>query len=165
MRRYELTDSEWQRIEHLFPSNGRRGGQWADHRKILDGICWKHRAGVAWRDVPERYGPWSTLAGRFRRWVRDGTLRRVALALQLQLSKEGLIDWDLWCVDGTNIRAGKAAAGGGKRGAPRSPPITVWVVPVVATGARSTSSATAEASRSAPSSRRASARNRPSSSG
>jgi len=57
MRRYELSDAEWQAIAHLFPANGCRGDQWADHRTALNGVCCKFRAGVAWRDVPERYGP------------------------------------------------------------------------------------------------------------
>ncbi|MEU0100340.1 transposase [Streptomyces sp. NPDC006267] len=44
-----------------------------DDRRMLNGIMWKFRAGVAWRDVPERYGSWASLHTRFRRWAADGT--------------------------------------------------------------------------------------------
>lgn len=126
MRRYELSDIEWGLVAGLFPANGRRGGQWADHRTVLNGICFKFRAGVAWRDVPERYGPWQTLYGRFRRWARDGFFLRMARVLQVKLDRRGVIAWDLWCVDGTNVRAARAAVGGGKRGTPMSRPTTPW---------------------------------------
>jgi transposase len=47
---------------------------------VLNGIVWKFRTDVAWRDVPERYGPWTTLHTRFRRWVADGTFERMLRA-------------------------------------------------------------------------------------
>ncbi|RSN62082.1 hypothetical protein DMH12_06140 [Streptomyces sp. WAC 04229] len=37
-----------------------------DDRRILNGIVWWLRTGTAWRDVPERYGPWTTPHTRFR---------------------------------------------------------------------------------------------------
>lgn len=163
MRRYELSDVEWEIVSGLFPTNGRRGGQWADHRTILNGICFKFRAGVAWRDVPERYGPWQTLYGRFRRWSRDGFLLRMARALQLRLDRASMIAWDLWCVDGTHVRAARAAAGGGKRGACSSPGTTRWAAAGAASARRSTSSPAPMASRSGRSSRRASGTSRRSS--
>ena len=84
------------------------------------------RTGAPWRDIPDRYGPWKTIYDRFNRYRRDGTLDRMLEALQVRLDRNGLIDWDLWCIDGTTVRATRAAAGAGKRGAPKSPPITLW---------------------------------------
>ena len=75
-RRYELSDFEWSIIEPLLP-NKPRGVPRADDRRVLNGIVWKFRTGVAWRDVPERYGPWATLHTRFRRWAMDGTFDRM----------------------------------------------------------------------------------------
>lgn len=163
MRRYELSDAEWAIVSGLFPANGRRGGQWADHRIILNGICFKFRAGVAWRDVPERYGPWQTLYGRFRRWTRDGFFLRMARVLQLRLDQAGMIAWDLWCVDGTHIRAARAAAGGGKRGAPTSRRIMRSAAVGADSARRSTSSPAPTASRSVRSSPRGSGTSRRSS--
>lgn len=163
MRRYELSDSEWPAVVGLFPPNGRRGGQWADHRTVLNGICFKFRAGVAWRDVPDRYGPWQTLYGRFRRWAADGFFLRMARALQLRLDRRGMIAWDLWCVDGTNVRAARAAAGGGKRGATASRPTTPWAAAAAASARRSTSWPAPTACRSGRCSRPGSATSRRSS--
>lgn len=58
--RGELTDKAWERIAPLLPKNGRRGAQWKDHRKVMNGILWKLRTGAPWRDAPSRYGPWQT---------------------------------------------------------------------------------------------------------
>ena len=125
MRRYELTDEQWRLIEPLLPRQG-RGGKWADHRWVLNGLLWILRSGSAWRDLPERYGKWQTVYGRFQRWRRDGTFERISRALRVRLDRAGRIDWDLWCIDGANIRANKAAAGGGQKGGPTSPRTTRW---------------------------------------
>src|SRR5579864_1835824 len=62
--RGELRDTAWTRIAALLPENGGRGGQWRDHRTVINGILWKLRTGAPWRDLPERYGPWQTCADR-----------------------------------------------------------------------------------------------------
>ena len=58
VRRGEITDRAWQEIESLLPEYGQSGGQWRDHRTVVNGILWKLRTGSPWRDLPERYGPW-----------------------------------------------------------------------------------------------------------
>ena len=113
MRRKELSDRQWELICDLLPPNGQRGGQWTDHRRVLNAILWILRTGAPWRDLPERYGPWQTAYDRFRRWQREGLFERMLERLQIRLDAEGKIDWDLWCVDGSSIRAGRDAAGGG----------------------------------------------------
>jgi len=126
MRRHELSDKDWEQVKDLFPANGGRGGQWKDHREMLSAMMWILRTGAPWRDLPERYGPWQSVYDRFRRWRQNGTLDKVVERLQMRLDAEGKIDWDLWAIDGTNIRASRAAAGGGKKGVLRSLPITHW---------------------------------------
>lgn len=59
-RRYELTDFEWSIIEPLLP-NKPRGVPRVDDRRVLNGICWRLRTGSPWADIPERYGPCTTL--------------------------------------------------------------------------------------------------------
>lgn len=68
--RDDLTDDQWALIEPLMLSSG-RGGQWRDHRQVVDGIPWQLRTGAPWRDLPERYRPWKTLRERLRRWTAD----------------------------------------------------------------------------------------------
>jgi transposase len=111
MHRHELTDPQWGLIAPFFPANGRRGGQWRDHRTVLNGIFWRLNTGAPWRDLPQRYGPWQTVHGRFTSLRDSGLLDRILEALQLRLDERGLIDYGLWCVDGSPIRASRAAAG------------------------------------------------------
>jgi transposase len=111
VRRYELTDEAFARIADLLPANGRRGGQWHDHRTVLNGIFWILHTGAQWRELPERYGPWPTVYWRYNRWRNDGTIDRLLARLHLQLDADGRIDVDVWCIDATLIRASRAAAG------------------------------------------------------
>lgn len=114
-RRYELTAEQFRLIEDLLPRSGGRGGQWLDHRMILNGMLWILYSGAQWRELPERYGSWQTVYSRFRRWQRDGTLERILQRLHLQLDAEGRIDLDTWMVDATIIRANRSAAGAEKK--------------------------------------------------
>jgi transposase len=69
--RYDLTDFEWSVIEPLLPKN-RRGVKPKNNRRILNGIFWVLRAGAPWRDLPERYGSYTTAYNRFNRWRKAG---------------------------------------------------------------------------------------------
>ena len=111
MPRHELTDEQWARVEPLLPANGSRGGQWKDHRPVVNGMVWRLRTGAPWRDLPGDYGPWQTVYDRFNRWSADGTLGGVAECLLADLDNGGKVDWDLWNIDGTVIRASRAAGG------------------------------------------------------
>ena len=126
--RGDLNDAQWKLIEPLFPTQ-KRGGKWNDHRLMFDGILWVLRTGAPWRDLPERYGKWGSVYHRFNRWRKDGTFDRVLRALRIRLDKDGYIDWDLWCVDGSSVRASRAAAGASKKAknSPGSTGITRWV--------------------------------------
>src|SRR6476620_12492356 len=91
VRRHELSEAQWASLAPLLPpQKAKRGRPSRDHRTLLNGILWKIRTGAPWRDVPERYGPWQTLYGRFRRWAADGLLLRMARALQLRLDHRGV---------------------------------------------------------------------------
>ena len=74
VRRHELTDEQWQVIEPLLPVSGAKGRPRVDDRRVINGMLFKAKTGVAWRDLPERYGPWKTVYNRFWRWSRNGTL-------------------------------------------------------------------------------------------
>src|SRR5690606_21734519 len=63
-----LTDAQWELIAPLMPtSRGRRGRPFADHRTVMEGIIYRYRCGIAWRDVPVRCGPWQPVGKRLRR--------------------------------------------------------------------------------------------------
>ncbi|MFI7327394.1 IS5 family transposase [Streptomyces rubiginosohelvolus] len=114
MRRHELSDAEWEFVRPLLPES-LRGRKRLDDRRVLNGIVWKFRTGTAWRDVPERYGPWATLHTRFRRWAADGTFDRMLRAAQAKADAAGDVDW-LVSVDSTIVRAHQHAAGARKGG-------------------------------------------------
>ncbi|MCZ0982956.1 IS5 family transposase [Streptomyces diastatochromogenes] len=114
MRRHELSDAEWEFVRPLLPES-LRGRKRLDDRRVLNGIVWKFRTGTAWRDVPERYGPWATLHTRFRRWAADGTFDRMLRAAQARADAAGDIEW-LVSVDSTVVRAHQHAAGARKGG-------------------------------------------------
>ncbi len=123
MRRYELSDRQWARLAPLlsgYPQPGQAGRPPCDYRLMVNGILWILHTGAPWRDLPERYGPWKTVFGRFNRWRRDGTWSRIATSLLNELDDQGFIDHDLWCIDGTVIRASRAAAGAEKKGGRRT---------------------------------------------
>jgi transposase len=111
--RHGLTDAQWDLLLglDLFPAHGRRGRPWKDHRRVIDGILWVLHTGAPWRDLPGDFGPWKTVYGRFNRWRRDGTWGRLLAGLQAQAQQRGLIDWEMGCVDGSVVRASRAAAG------------------------------------------------------
>lgn len=88
-------------------------------RQLINGIRFRTRTGIPWRDLPERYGPWGTVYGLFRRWQRDGTWHRIFEQLQARADAEGLIAWDV-SVDSTVARAHQHAAGARKKGSCRS---------------------------------------------
>jgi transposase len=144
MRRYELTDEQWAVIEPLLP-RAATGRPVRAPRAMLNGMFWVLRSGAPWRDLPERFGPWQTVYHHFNSWRRRGEFDRILAALQVRLDAEGHIDWDLWCVDGTMVRASRAAAGAGKKGAVKSRPTTRWVARAADSGASSTWSLTATA--------------------
>jgi transposase len=74
--RYDLTDFEWSVIEPV-PPKGRRGRQPANNRRVMNGIFWVLRTGAPWRDLPERYGPYTTAYNRFNRWRKAGIWDRL----------------------------------------------------------------------------------------
>ena len=114
-RRHELTDEEWSRIEHRFvpAPTGRPPG---DARRRVNAILWILCTGAPWRDLPDRYDTWKTVYASFRRWTLSERWRAVIDDLLEDLDNAAKIDNDLWCVDGTVIRAHRVAAGARKRG-------------------------------------------------
>ncbi|MFF5028064.1 IS5 family transposase [Streptomyces collinus] len=120
MGRGDLTNSEWSRLLPHLPKTGGRGGRWASHRKMINGILFRERTGVPWRDLPTRFGKWKTVYERHRRWSADGTWETILHAVQADADAEGRIDCSMVSVDSTSCRAHQHAAGA-RRDAPHVP--------------------------------------------
>ena len=140
MRRHQLSDSQWNALREHLPRRGKRGGQWKDHRRVIDGVLWILSTGAAWRDLPPRYGPWQTCWRRFNAWRANGTWTRLLDELRARADAAGGVDWDLWCVVATNVRGMRHAAGASKKsGRATSRRTTRWAARAAAGAARSTS--------------------------
>jgi transposase len=113
MARFDLSDSEWAIIQPLLP-NKPRGVPRTDDRRVLNGIFYILRTGSPWRDLPERYGPYTSVYNRYNRWAKSGVWLRVFEALR-QRSPESL-----HLIDSSIVRAHQHAAGG-KKGARITP--------------------------------------------
>jgi transposase len=95
----------------LRPQKPQRGRPNADHRRIIYAILWIDRTGSPWRDLPEKYGPWRTVASRFYRWQKAEVWDQVLKALQSHKDAEGELDWEVHYLDSTIVRAHQHAAG------------------------------------------------------
>jgi transposase len=118
MHRHELSDSQYAHLEPLLPEtrhHGKAGRPWLPHLTVVNGVLWILRTGAPWRDLPERYGKWNTVFKRFNRWRRDGTWARVLSTVLDERDDQGRLDHDLWCIDGTIVRAARCAGGARRR--------------------------------------------------
>jgi transposase len=116
MARHRLTDDQWELIRDVFPPPARTGRPRVDWRAVIDGILWILRTGAPWRDLPKEFGKWGTVYDLFSTWNANGTLDEILRRLQAAHVDVGEIDEQLWCVDGTNVRAARCAAGAQKGG-------------------------------------------------
>ncbi len=100
-----LTHEMWTRIEPLLPPvKGPVGPSLRPHRPTLEGMIYRVRTGVPWRDLPKEFGAWQTVHRRFQRWSSDGTLDRVLVELVADADAAGRVDWRT-SVDSTIARA------------------------------------------------------------
>jgi len=117
VRRHCLTDDQWELVADLVEAERKETGRPPkDRRVILNGILWILRTGAAWRDLPERFGKWQTVYDHFNNWSKDGTFDAILRRLQEATVDAEELDEELWCVDGTIVRAARCAAGAEKRG-------------------------------------------------
>ena len=103
MARYDLSDLEWRIVEPLLPGVG-KGKPRTDDRRLINGIFYVLRTGSPWRDLPERYGPYTTIYNRYNRWAKRG----VWLAMFEALAKRS--PQSLQLIDSSIVRAHQHAA-------------------------------------------------------
>jgi transposase len=108
MTRFDLTDFEWRVIQPLLP-NKPRGNPRVDDRRTLNGIFFVLRSGMPWRDLPERYGPYTTVYNRFNRWRKAGVWDRLMDAIT------EAYDGRVQMIDTSVVRVHQHAAGSQKK--------------------------------------------------
>lgn len=118
-KRYELSNEQWIRIEHLLPGKkGDPGRTGDDNRLFVNAVLWVLRSGARWSDLPERYGKYKSVHKRFTRWAQNGVWERVFESLTGDPDNQYLM------LDTTLVRAHQQAATG-KGGTA----IRLWGVP------------------------------------
>ena len=112
LRRYELTDQEWNQIAPLLsPEKSNRPGRPSkDNRTMFNAMVWIARNDAPLRDLPERYGPWETVYSRFRKWIEDGYLDNIFRVLSLEAELQEL------SLDASIVKAHQHSAGAKKGG-------------------------------------------------
>jgi transposase len=112
MRRYALRDDQWERIEGLLPGRAGHVGVTAkDNRLFVEAVLYRYRAGIPWRDLPERFGAWKKVHTRFGRWAKGGVWKRIFEHLA------GEADNEYAMLGSTVVRAHRHSAGAVKKAA------------------------------------------------
>jgi len=110
MRRYGLRDDQWDRIKHFLPGrDGHVGVTAEDNRLFVEAVLYRYRAGIPWRDLPERFGAWKNVHTRFSRWAESGVWRKLFEALAADADNEYAM------IDSTIVRAHQHSAGAQKK--------------------------------------------------
>lgn len=117
MARFDVSDAEWAIVAPLLP-NKPRGVARVDDRRVVNGIFYILRTGSPWRDLPERYGPYTTVYNRYNRWAKAGVWLAVFEALTAKSPES------LHLIDSSIVRAHQHAAGG-KKGARITPSVVL----------------------------------------
>ena len=116
IRRYGLRDDQWKRIEGLLPGrDGSIGRPARDNRLFIEAVLYRYRAGIAWRDLPERFDDFRVVHTRFSRWAERGVWKTVFDHLAQDADNEYAM------IDSTIVRAHQHSAGAHKKGAHRRP--------------------------------------------
>jgi transposase len=112
MSRHNLTDLEFDAIRKFLPveRTGKAGRPWKSHRQVINGILFVLHTGIQWEDLPSEFGKYKTIYNRFRRWVKSGLWHSIFESLVDRILEAGEIDFELWCVDGTIVRAHRVAS-------------------------------------------------------
>lgn len=115
-RRYALRDDQWERIKDFLPGReGHVGGNAADNRLFVDAVLYRYRAGVPWRDLPERFGDWKNVHRRWSRWAQSGVWENLFKHLAADADNEYAM------IDSTIVRAHQHSAGAQKNTAKTRP--------------------------------------------
>ena len=109
-KRYALRDDQWDRIKDLLPGReGTVGVTAKDNRLFVEAVLYRYRAGIPWRDLPERFGNWSVVHTRFSRWAISGVWINVFQHLATDADNEYAM------IDSTIVRAHQHSAGAKKK--------------------------------------------------
>ncbi|EPH1899545.1 MULTISPECIES: IS5 family transposase [Acinetobacter] len=76
-----------------------------EHRNTLEGILYRMRTGIQWRDLPERFGRWNSVFKRFNLWSKKGVLQKWFQSISSDNDPEWLF------IDGSIVKAHQDSSG------------------------------------------------------
>src|SRR5580765_5912962 len=110
MRRYALRDDQWDRIKDVLRDREVHVGVTAkDNRLLGEPVLYRYRAGIPWRDLPERFGDPIKIHTRFSRWAKSGVWKELFKMLASDA------DNGYAMIDSTIVRAHQHSAGAQKK--------------------------------------------------
>ena len=127
----DLTDRQWDNIEHLFPRGTGKTGRPRTYplREVVNAVLYLARAGCPWRKLPHDFPPWKTVSYYFYTWRDSGVWERVHAALRAEA--RGLAGREpspgAGILDGQSVKTIEAGGprgdeGGNKGGRPQAAP-------------------------------------------
>lgn len=109
-KRYALRDDQWSRVKDLLPGRQETVGVTAkDNRLFIDAVLYRYRAGIPWRDLPERFGDFRVIHTRHSRWTKTGVWKHMFEDLAKDADNEYAM------IDSTIVRAHQHSAGAQKK--------------------------------------------------
>ncbi len=113
VRRHELTDAQWNRLEMLLPGKSNDPGKTAaDNRQFVNAVLFVLKTGIPWADLPSRYGKHNTVWKRFDRWCAKGVWERVFRELGEEELIEEMTEVHL---DSSTVKAHQTASTGRRK--------------------------------------------------
>jgi len=105
---WELPDALWERIEPIlaeFWPNKQTGRPVAKWRKMINAIIFRMRSSCQWDQLPEKFGPKSTVHDWFQRWNKAGIMEKIVAVLVAECDEAGGVGWDWQSADGALAKA------------------------------------------------------------
>ena len=109
-----MSEEQWRRVEAVIPKQKSGPQATRGDRLFIDAVLFRAKTGLPRRDLPERYGPYTTAYNRYNRWAKAGVWLRVFEALAAASPQS------MQLIDSSIVRAHQHAAGG-KKGARITP--------------------------------------------
>jgi len=113
MKRYELSEPQWSKVEGFLPGRADTVGVTAKNNRVfVNGVLWVLRSGAHWKHMPAEYGNWKSAHKRFTRWAKAGIWERIFKVLLTDPKNTWVM------IDSTIVRAHQQAVCG--KGGPKT---------------------------------------------
>ena len=121
--RHDMSEAEWKILHSVLPHKN-QGPERVHDRRVMNRIFFVPRTGTPWRDLPKRYGPYTTCYNRYNRWSKNGIWASIMEELHRLAGDDGGSDDGsagsvrLRMADSSSIRVHRHGAGARRDGGP-----------------------------------------------